>query len=130
MNKTIFRMCAMMLPVAALAGCNSAGGDSEKIIEKPELKVVDGHLTPESQTSVSDAPFHFGARASLPLAPGHRYPANFDGLRIVYISDSAHRHNPQNTPAMATPPTPPTSPNTPTPPNTPDLRPAQPDPDS
>ena len=47
MNKTFFRMCAMMLPVAALAGCNSTGSDKEKIIEKPDIKVVDGRLTPE-----------------------------------------------------------------------------------
>lgn len=40
-------MCAMMLPVAALAGCNSTGSDKEKIIEKPDIKVVDGRLTPE-----------------------------------------------------------------------------------
>ncbi len=43
-EQNFFRMCAMMLPVAALAGCNSTGSDKEKIIEKPDIKVVDGRL--------------------------------------------------------------------------------------
>ena len=32
----------------SLAGCNSTGSDKEKIIEKPDIKVVDGRLTPEA----------------------------------------------------------------------------------
>lgn len=39
-------MCAMLLPVAAMTGCGSGGNDA-KIIEKPDVKVVDGKLTPE-----------------------------------------------------------------------------------
>ncbi len=36
----------MLLPVAAMTGCGSGGNDA-KIIEKPDVKVVDGKLTPE-----------------------------------------------------------------------------------
>ncbi len=46
MNKTAVKMCAMLLPVAAMTGCGSGGNDA-KIIEKPDVKVVDGKLTPE-----------------------------------------------------------------------------------
>ena len=38
-------MCAMLLPLA-LTGCGDKG-TSEKIIEKPDVKVVDGMMTPE-----------------------------------------------------------------------------------
>ena len=45
MNKTNLTMCAMLMPMV-LSGC-SGTGEQEKIIEKPEVKVEDGMLTPE-----------------------------------------------------------------------------------
>ncbi len=45
MNKTKLTMCAMLLPVA-LSGCQSKEA-SEKIIEKPDIQIVDGQFTPE-----------------------------------------------------------------------------------
>ena len=46
MNKTGIKMCAMLLPFAITA-CQSAGGDDGKVIEKPEVTVENGMLTPE-----------------------------------------------------------------------------------
>ncbi len=45
MTKTGIIMCSMLIPLA-LTGCGSKG-ESEKVIEKPDIKVVDGMLTPE-----------------------------------------------------------------------------------
>ncbi|MDE6006383.1 MAG: S9 family peptidase [Muribaculaceae bacterium] len=45
MNKTGITMCAMLLPLA-LTACSDKSGDS-KIIDKPEVKVENGMLTPE-----------------------------------------------------------------------------------
>lgn len=45
MNKTKLTMCAMLLPIA-LTGCQSKEA-SEKIIEKPDINIVDGQFTPE-----------------------------------------------------------------------------------
>ena len=38
-------MCAMLLPLA-MTGCGASGSD-EKIIEKPDVKIENGMLTPE-----------------------------------------------------------------------------------
>jgi dipeptidyl aminopeptidase/acylaminoacyl peptidase len=46
MIKQTLKMCAMLLPVAAMTSCGS-GGNEAKIIEKPDVQVVDGKLTPE-----------------------------------------------------------------------------------
>lgn len=46
MNKTELKMCAMLLPLA-LSGCNGGEGEKSKIIEKPDIKVENGMLTPE-----------------------------------------------------------------------------------
>lgn len=45
MTKTDRIMCAMLMPLV-LTGCGS-GSDSEKIIEKPDIRVENGMLTPE-----------------------------------------------------------------------------------
>ena len=39
-------MSAVVLPLA-LAGCGSGQKSDEKIIEKPQLEITDGMLTPE-----------------------------------------------------------------------------------
>ncbi len=46
MNKTGLTMCAMLLPVA-LGACSGNGSDKDVIIEKPELKIENGLMTPE-----------------------------------------------------------------------------------
>ena len=45
MNKTKLIMSSLLLP-AMMVGCKSGGSD-EVIIEKPEVEIVDGQLTPE-----------------------------------------------------------------------------------
>lgn len=60
-------MCAMMLPLA-LTGCGDKTSD-EKIIEKPEVKVVDGMLTPEVLES-------FGRVSEVTPSP--------DGSKIIF----------------------------------------------
>jgi len=46
MSKTGLTMCAMLLPVA-LAACSDKESDKDVIIEKPELKIENGLMTPE-----------------------------------------------------------------------------------
>lgn len=47
MNKTGLKMCAMLLPMALTACSDKSGGGDAKVIEKPEIKVENGMLTPE-----------------------------------------------------------------------------------
>ena len=47
MNKLISRVGIMLAPAAILAGCAGSGTSDEKIIEKPEVKIENGMLTPE-----------------------------------------------------------------------------------
>jgi len=46
MDKTGLKMCAMLLPLALTACSDKSGGDA-KVIEKPEIKIENGMLTPE-----------------------------------------------------------------------------------
>ena len=47
MNRLKIAMGSILLPMA-LAGCQNASQSDEKIIEKPDFKVVDGMFTPEA----------------------------------------------------------------------------------
>lgn len=47
MNKTGLKMCAMLLPMALTACSDKNGGGDAKVIEKPEIKIENGMLTPE-----------------------------------------------------------------------------------
>ena len=46
MNKTGLTMCAMLLPLA-ITSCSGESGQKSKIIEKPDVKIENGMLTPE-----------------------------------------------------------------------------------
>ena len=46
MNKTGLKMCAMLLPLAVTA-CHSGKEGDDTIIEKPDIKIENGMLTPE-----------------------------------------------------------------------------------
>ena len=69
MNKFNFAMSAMIVTLAA-GGCQKDEGD-QKIIEKPEVEITDGKLTPE----VLEA---FGRIGDAQTSP--------DGKKIVYAS--------------------------------------------
>ena len=69
MNKTGLKMCAMLLPLALTACSDKSGGGDAKVIEKPEIKIENGMLTPE----VLEA---FGRVAEATPSP--------DGTRIIF----------------------------------------------
>ncbi len=46
MNKTGVSMCAMLMPLA-LTACSGGSKENSKIIEKPDVKIENGMLTPE-----------------------------------------------------------------------------------
>ena len=47
MNKSSLAMGALILPLCIASSCKEGGGKEEKVIEKPEINIVDGHMTPE-----------------------------------------------------------------------------------
>lgn len=46
MNKLLIAMSGLLLPVA-ISSCSDNGASSEKVIEKPDIQVIDGMMTPE-----------------------------------------------------------------------------------
>ena len=47
MNKSSLAMGALILPLCIATSCKEGGGAEENVIEKPEINIVDGHMTPE-----------------------------------------------------------------------------------
>ena len=47
MNKSSLAMGALILPLCIASSCKEGGGKEENVIEKPEINIVDGHMTPE-----------------------------------------------------------------------------------
>ena len=47
MKVSFIKMSMLLAPAVLSVGCDSHGGDNSKIIEKPEIKVENGMLTPE-----------------------------------------------------------------------------------
>lgn len=101
MNKTIITMSAMLLPLA-LGSCSKNSEESSKIIEKPDISVENGMLTPEVLESlgrVSEAvPSPDGKKIAFTLTyedieenkgNAEIYVVNSDGSELTRLTKSA-----------------------------------------